>query len=59
VRGNQRNADRRNIVEKLVSGSRERLHRGKGKIRLVKNNMARNGDMLSAKVNASITHMMR
>jgi hypothetical protein len=59
VRGNQRNDDRRNIVEKLVSGSRGRLWRGKGKSRLVKNNMARNEDMLSGKVHAAIALMMR
>jgi hypothetical protein len=59
VRGNQRNDDRRNIIEKLVSGSRGRLRRGKGKSRLVKNNMARNEDALSGKVHAAITLMMR
>jgi hypothetical protein len=50
VRGNRRNGDRRNVIEKLVSGSRGRLQRGKGKNRLVKNNMARNEDALSGKV---------
>jgi hypothetical protein len=59
VRGNRRNNDRRNIVEKLVSGSRGRLRRGKGKSRLVKNNMARNEDALSGKVHAAIALMMR
>jgi hypothetical protein len=56
---NRRNDDRRNIVEKLVSGSRGRLRRGKGKSRLVKNNMARNEDTLSGKVHAAIALMMR
>jgi hypothetical protein len=59
VWGNQRNDDRRNIVEKLVSGSKGRLQRGKEKSRLVKNNMARNEDALSGKVHAAIAHMMR
>jgi hypothetical protein len=59
VQGNRRNNDRRNVVEKLVVGSRERLWRGKGKNRLVKNNMARNEDALSGKVHAMITLMMR
>jgi hypothetical protein len=59
VQGNRRNDDRRNIVEKLVSGSRGRLRRGKGKTRLVKNNMARNEDVLSGKVHAAIALMMR
>jgi hypothetical protein len=59
VRGNQRNDDRRNIIEKLVSGSTGRLQRGKGKSRLVKNNMARNEDALSGKVHAAIAIMMR
>jgi hypothetical protein len=59
VLGNRRNNDGRNIVEKLVSGSRRRLRRGKGKSRLVKNNMARNKDALSGKVHAVITLMMR
>jgi hypothetical protein len=59
VRGNRRNDDRRNVVEKLVSGSRGRLRRGKGKNRLVKNNMARNEDALSGKVHAAIALMMR
>jgi hypothetical protein len=59
VRGNRRNDDRRNIVEKLVSGNRGRLRRGKGKNRLVKNNMARNEDALSVKVHAAIALMMR
>jgi hypothetical protein len=55
----RRNDDRRNIVKKLVSGSRGRLRRGKGKSRLVKNNMARNKDALSGKVHPAITLMMR
>jgi hypothetical protein len=59
VRGNRRNDDRRNIIEKLVCGSRGRLRRGKGKTRLVKNNMARNEDALSGKVQAAIALMMR
>jgi hypothetical protein len=59
VQGNQRNDDRRNIVEKLVSDSRGRLRRGKGKNRLVKKNMARNEDALSGKVHAVIALMMR
>jgi hypothetical protein len=59
VRGNQRNSDRRNIIEKLVSGSRGRLQRGKGKSRLVKNNMARNEDALSGRINTAITLMIR
>jgi hypothetical protein len=59
VRGNRRNDDRRNIVEKLVSGSRGRLQREKVKNRLVKNNMARNEDALSGKVHAGIALMMR
>jgi hypothetical protein len=59
VRGNRRNDDRRNVIEKLVSGSRGRLQRGKGKNRLVKNNMARNKDALSGKVHAAIALMMR
>jgi hypothetical protein len=59
VRGNQRNDDRRNIIEKLVSGSRERLWQGKGKSRLVKKNMARNEDKLSGKVHVAIALMMR
>jgi hypothetical protein len=59
VRGNRKNDDRRNIIEKLVSGSRGRLRRGKGKSRLVKNNMARNEDALSGKVHAAIALMMR
>jgi hypothetical protein len=59
VQVNRRNDDRRNVVEKLVSGSRGRLRRGKGKNRLVKNNMARNEDALSGKVHAVITLMMR
>jgi hypothetical protein len=59
VQGNRRNNDRRNIIEKRVSGSRGRLRRGKGKSRLVKNNMARNEDALSGKVHAAITLMMR
>jgi hypothetical protein len=59
VWGNRRNDDRRNVVEKLVSGSRGRLGRGKWKIRLVKNNMARNEDALSDKVHAAIALMMR
>jgi hypothetical protein len=58
VRGNRGNDDRRNVVEKLVSGSRGRLRRGKGKNRLVKN-MARNEDALSGKVHAAIALMMR
>jgi hypothetical protein len=56
---NWRNGDRRNIVKKLVSGSRGRLRRGKGKSRLIKNNMARNKDAMSFKVHAAITFMMR
>jgi hypothetical protein len=56
---NRRNDDRRNIIRKLVSSSRGRLQRGKGKSRLVKNNMARNKDALSGKVHAAITLMMR
>jgi hypothetical protein len=59
MRGNQRNDDRRNVIEKLVSGSRGRLRRGKRKNRLVKNNMARNVDALSGKVHAAIALMMR
>jgi hypothetical protein len=59
VRGNWSNDDRRNIIEKLVSGSRGRLRRGKGKSRLVKNNMARNEDALSGMVHAAIALMMR
>jgi hypothetical protein len=59
VRGNRRNDDRRNIVKKLVSSSRGRLRRGKGKNRLVKDNMARNKDALSGKVHAAIALMMR
>jgi hypothetical protein len=59
VRGNRRNNDRRNIVEKLVSGCRGRLRRGKGKNRLIKNNRARNEDALSGKVHAAIALMMR
>jgi hypothetical protein len=59
VRGNRRNDDRRNIIEKLISGSRGRLQRGKGKSRLIKNNMARNQDALSGKVHAAIALMMR
>jgi hypothetical protein len=59
VWGNRRNNDRRNIIEKLVSGSRGRLQRGKGKNRLIKNNMARNEDALSGKVHAAIALMMR
>jgi hypothetical protein len=59
VRGNRRNDDRRNVIEKLVSGSRGRLRRGKRKNRLVKNNMARNEDALSGKVHAVIALMMR
>jgi hypothetical protein len=59
VRGNRRNDDERNIVEKLVSGSRGRLQGGKRKSRLVKNNMVRNEDMLSGKVHAAIALMMR
>jgi hypothetical protein len=59
VRGNRRNDDRRNVIEKLVSGSRGRLRRGKGKSRLVKNNMARNEDALSGKVYAAIALTMR
>jgi hypothetical protein len=59
VRGNWRNDDRRNVIEKLVSGSRGRLRRGKGKSSLVKNNMARNEDALSGKVQAAIALMMR
>jgi hypothetical protein len=59
VRGNQRNDDRRNVIEKLVSGSRGRLRRGKGKSRLVKNNMAKNEDTLSGKIHAVIALMMR
>jgi hypothetical protein len=59
VRGNWRNDDRRNVVEKLVSGSRGRLRRGKGKSRLVKNNIARNEEALSSKVHAAIALMMR
>jgi hypothetical protein len=59
VWGNRRNNDRRNIVEKLVSGSRGRLRRGKGKSRLVKNNMARNEDVLSGKIHAVIALMIR
>jgi hypothetical protein len=55
----RRNGDRRNIIKKLVSGSRGRLQRGKGKRRLVKNNMARNEDALSGKVHTAITLMMR
>jgi hypothetical protein len=47
------------IVEKLVSGSRWRLRQGKGKSRLVKNNMARNEDALSGKVHAAMALMMR
>jgi hypothetical protein len=56
---NRRNDDRRNIVKKLVSSSRGRLRRGKGKCGLVKNNMARNKDALSGKVHATTTLMMR
>jgi hypothetical protein len=59
VRGKRRNGDRRNIIEELVSGSRGRLRRGKGKSRLVKNNMVRNEDALSGKVHATIALMMR
>jgi hypothetical protein len=59
VRGNRRNDDRRNAVKKLVSDRRGRLRQGKGKIRLIKNNMARNEDALSGKVHAVITLMMR
>jgi hypothetical protein len=59
MRGNRRNDDRRNIVEKLISGSRGRLRRAKGKSRLVKNNMVRNEDALSGKVHAAIALMMR
>jgi hypothetical protein len=59
VRGNRRNDDRRNIIEKLISGSKGRLQRGKGKSRLVKNNMARNQDALSGKIHAAIALMMR
>jgi hypothetical protein len=59
VRSNRRNDDRRNIVEKLVSGSRGRLQGGKGKSRLVKNNMVRNEDALSGKVHAAIALIMR
>jgi hypothetical protein len=59
VRGNRKNNDRRNVIEKLIGGSRERLRRGKGKSGLVKNNMARNEDALSGKVHAAITLMMR
>jgi hypothetical protein len=53
VRGNWRDDERRNVVEKLISGSRERLRRGKGKNRLVKNNMARNKNALIGKVHAN------
>jgi hypothetical protein len=59
VRGNRRNDDRRNVVKKLVSDSRGRLRQGKEKIRLIKNNMARNEDALSGKVRAAIALMMR
>jgi hypothetical protein len=59
VRGNWRNNDRRDVVEKLVSGNRGRLRQGKGKNRLVKNNMTRNEDALSGKVYAAIALMMR
>jgi hypothetical protein len=59
VRGNRRNEDRRNVVEKLISGSRGRLQRGKGKSRLIKNNMVRNEDALSRKLHAAIALMMR
>jgi hypothetical protein len=59
VRGNRRNEDIRKVVEKLVSGSKGRLRRGKGKSRLVKNNMARNKDALSGKVHAAIALMMK
>jgi hypothetical protein len=59
VWANRRNDDRRNIVKKLVIGSRGRLRRGKGKSRLVKNNMAKNKDALSGKVHAAIALMMR
>jgi hypothetical protein len=59
VRGNRRNDNRRKVVEKLVSGSRGKLRGGKGKSRLIKNNMARNEDLLSSKVHAAIALMMR
>jgi hypothetical protein len=59
VRGNRRNDDRRNIIEKLISGSRGRLQRGKGKSGLFKTDMARNEDALSGKVHAAISLMMR
>jgi hypothetical protein len=59
VRGKRRNDHRRDVIEKLISGSRGRLRRGKGKSRLVKNNMARNEDALSGKVHAAIALMMR
>jgi hypothetical protein len=59
VRGNRRNDDKRNSIEKLVSGSRVRLQGGKGKSRLFKNNIARNEDALSGKVHAAIALMMR
>jgi hypothetical protein len=59
VWGNRRNDDRRNIIEKLISGSRGRLQQSKWKSRLIKNNMARNEDALSGKVHAAITLMMR
>jgi hypothetical protein len=59
VRGNQRNDGRRNVIEKLVSDSRGRVRRGKGKSRFVKNNMERNEGAQSGKVHAAITLKMR
>jgi hypothetical protein len=59
MRSNWMNKNRRNIIEKLISGSIRRLWRGKGKSRLVKNNMSRNENALSSKVHAAITLMMR
>jgi hypothetical protein len=48
-----------NIIKKLVSSSKGRLWRGKGKSGLIKNNMVRNKDALSGKVHAALTLMMR
>jgi hypothetical protein len=59
VWGNRRNNDRRNVIKKLVSDNIGGLRQGKGKIRLIKNNMARNEDALSGKVRAAIALMMR
>jgi hypothetical protein len=59
ARCNQRDDDRRNIIEKLIISSRGRLRRGKRKVGLIKNNLERNEDAMSSEIHASITLMMR